>query len=167
MLNYAGFANWTVSNGTVDLIGNGYFDFQPGNGLYVDMDGSTGNAGKMSHSFNLAPGQYTLSYQLAGNHRNWSEEWVDVLVGLGPLVNASHSLSRSTPFTTFFNQFSVGTQTAATLSFEGRGGDNIGMLLDNVRLEKTDPVPEPPTLVLLATGVFGLAGMARRKKKSS
>ena len=45
--NYTGFINWTVTDGTVDLIGNGYFDFFPGNGLYVDMDGSTNNAGKM------------------------------------------------------------------------------------------------------------------------
>lgn len=47
-LNYAGFVNWTVSDGSVDLCGNGFCDFLPGNGLYVDMDGSTGNAGKLT-----------------------------------------------------------------------------------------------------------------------
>ena len=31
-LNYAGFANFTVSNGSVDLIGNGFFDYLPANG---------------------------------------------------------------------------------------------------------------------------------------
>ena len=45
--NYTGFANWAVQDGTVDLIGNGFFDFFPGNGLYVDVDGSSGDAGKM------------------------------------------------------------------------------------------------------------------------
>src|SRR5579862_1829881 len=40
-LNYTGFDNWNVS-GAVDLIGNGFFDFYPGNGLYVDMNGSPG-----------------------------------------------------------------------------------------------------------------------------
>ena len=29
-LNFSGFTNWTVSNGSVDLIGNGFFDFYPG-----------------------------------------------------------------------------------------------------------------------------------------
>ncbi|MEZ5560441.1 MAG: hypothetical protein R3E86_18090 [Pseudomonadales bacterium] len=32
-LNYNSFAHWTVLDGTVDLIGNGFFDFLPGNGL--------------------------------------------------------------------------------------------------------------------------------------
>ena len=36
VLNYNSFNNWTVTDGTVDLIGNGFFDFYPGNGLYVD-----------------------------------------------------------------------------------------------------------------------------------
>ncbi|MEH2044530.1 hypothetical protein [Nostoc sp.] len=38
-LNYNSFANWNVTNGTVDLIGNnGVFDFLASNGLYVDTD---------------------------------------------------------------------------------------------------------------------------------
>ena len=36
VLNYTGFANYTVSKGSVDLIGNGYFDAYSGNGLGVD-----------------------------------------------------------------------------------------------------------------------------------
>ena len=53
-LNYAGFANFTVSNGSVDLIGNGYFDYLPGNGLYIDLDGSTSDAGVLTESPALA-----------------------------------------------------------------------------------------------------------------
>ncbi len=57
MLNYAGFANWDVLDGFVDLIGNGFFDLLPGNGLYVDLDGSTGDAGKLisKTTFTLDP----------------------------------------------------------------------------------------------------------------
>jgi hypothetical protein len=50
-LNQTSFlGGWTVSSGTVDLIGTGFFDFYPGNGHYVDLDGSTANAGVFSKS---------------------------------------------------------------------------------------------------------------------
>jgi len=38
--NYTGFANWDVIQGEVDLLGNGFYDVLPGNGLYVDLRGS-------------------------------------------------------------------------------------------------------------------------------
>ena len=71
-LNYTGFSQWTVSDGTVDLIGQGGgFDFLPGNGRYVDLDGSSGNAGIMrSSSLSLTAGvEYTLTISLAGSQR--------------------------------------------------------------------------------------------------
>ena len=70
-LNYTGFANWGVSGvgETVDLIGNGFFDFYPGNGLYVDLDGSTGNAGVLTTNSFFGPGSYVLSFNLAGSTR--------------------------------------------------------------------------------------------------
>ena len=72
-LNYDAFTNWTVTDGHVDLIGPGLFDFLPGNGLYVDLAGSTLAAyGKMTskNSFSLTAGHtYRLSVQLAGNQR--------------------------------------------------------------------------------------------------
>ena len=166
-LNYTGFANWQVSDGTVDLIGNGYYDFQPGNGLYVDMDGSTGNAGKLtSTSLSLSAGSYLLSFDLAGNHRNGSPELVTVEVAMGGLFSQVYFLTVSEPFTTITESFTVSSGQMASLSFEGAGGDNIGMLLDNIRLE-TASVPEPSTLLLLGMGVLGIAGYGRRKIKRS
>jgi hypothetical protein len=56
----------------VDLIGNpSFFDFLPGNGRYVDLDGSTGDAGKMtSIALSLAGGVlHKLSFDLAGSQR--------------------------------------------------------------------------------------------------
>jgi hypothetical protein len=158
VLNYNGFANWNVSDGTVDVIGNNYYDFLPGNGLYVDMDGSTNNAGKMTTktSFSFEPGYtYTLSFELAGNHRNNSSETVKVQVGLGTIFNNSYSLSQTAPFTLFTETFTVPSTTTAQLSFEGIGGDNIGMLLDDVTLSAV-PVPAAVLLGLLGLGAAGL-----------
>lgn len=41
VLNYDGFINWDVIAGWVDLIGLGLWDIRPGNGLYVDMSGTS------------------------------------------------------------------------------------------------------------------------------
>jgi len=153
-LNYNSFANWTVTDGTVDLIGNGFYDFLPGNGLYVDLDGSTYNAGIMTTttSLSLDPGTYTLSFDLAGNHRNGATETVSVKVEVG-LFSKTYSLGRYDPFTTFTETFTVLTAGNYNLSFEGTGGDNIGMLLDNVSVV---PVPAAVILGILGLGVVGI-----------
>jgi hypothetical protein len=149
-----------VSGGTVDLIGNGYFDFLPGNGLYVDMDGSTVNAGMMtSDSFTFIEGAlYTLTFDLAGNHRNGATESVIVLVSLGGLVSQTISLSQAAPFQTYTISF-IGDGSTGALSFEGVGGDNIGMLLDNVQLTVPDG---GATLTLLGCALVGLGVLRRR-----
>jgi hypothetical protein len=165
-LNYTGFTNWSVTSGTVDLIGNGYFDFLPGNGLYVDMDGSTGSAGTLlSLNLNLTAGDYALSYLLAGNHRNGSLEQVTGSVETGFSTRVV-SLAQGTPFTSFTDVFSLGGDTTVNIQFAATGGDNIGMLLDNVVLERRSAsVPEPGTLMLFATGLAGV-GVARRRRKT-
>ena len=55
-LNYNSFSQFTVTDGTVDLIGNGFFDFYPSQGRYVDLDGSTYNAGVLATTNSFAAG---------------------------------------------------------------------------------------------------------------
>jgi hypothetical protein len=163
-LNYTGFANWTVSNGTVDLVGvGGPWDYWPGNGLYVDMDGTSLDAGRMlSANIGVTAGStYVLSYQLAGNRRINSSDSVTVQVLLGPLVNRLVSLNPNDPFTTYTDTFTAAATGFVNLSFEGAGGDNFGMFLDNVKVVK---VPEPGALALVGLGLVGLARLRRQRR---
>ena len=161
-INYVGFTNWTVSDGTVDLIGNAYYDLQPGNGLYVDLDGSTKDAGKItSVPIGLVQGTYELSFELAGNLRGYdAPDTATVQVDMGMLLNKVYSLPKDTTFTVFTETLMVSGPTTVTLSFEGSGGDDVGMLLDDVKLAV---VPAPGALMLGGIGV-GFLGWLRRRR---
>lgn len=168
-LNYTGLANWTVTDGTVDLIGVGSpWNWFPSQGLYIDLDGSTHNAGIMGHFETLLAGDYTLSFSLAGNQRNNAAETTDVGVSIlagSVLAQQDYSLNRLDGFTQYSIDFSISALQAPSqiqISFGALSNDNIGMLLDDVVLEQ-HAVAEPASLALLGLGLLGLA-VARRTK---
>ena len=123
-LNYAGFSNFAISGGTVDLIGNGYFDFFPGNGLYVDLDGSTAHAGLMSADpLSLGAGDYTLSFDLAGSQRG-DTNVVTVNVFSSRTGHATNTHTRLQRSFSVDQTFSL-SGPIAQFSFRNAGGDNV------------------------------------------
>ncbi len=167
--NYFGFSKWTISDGTVDLIGytgvgSPYWNLQPGNGLYLDMDGSAQNAGKItSISLSLEPGDYILSFDIAGNQR--VDDVIDkviVQVGEGSLLDETVSVLWDVDFMTMNMPFSICSTVNTSISFEGFGGDNVGMLLDNVYLSTNNVVPVPGAVLLGSIGL-GCAEWLRRR----
>lgn len=170
-LNYASFAQWTVSDGTVDLIAQGDFASAAdqiacfgGSGKCVDLDGATSNAGVLtSIAILLEPGVYELSFLLSGTASSFTQANArlpnTVAVTVGSLFAGSYTLSQGDPFQAFGGSFTVSEPTSVQIAFANAGGDNFGAVLDQVTLVA---VPEPALALLLGLGLAALGARQRR-----
>jgi hypothetical protein len=153
-------SGWTVSGGTVDLVGiGGAFDLIPGNGGYVDLDGSTRQSGLLSANVSLLGGvMYTLSFDLAGSHRGGSET---VNVSFGSTAQ-SFSPASADPFSRHSLSFTPATAGSYSFGYQNLGGDNVGILLDNVSVTA---VPEPEIYAMMLAGLGLVGRLAGRRKR--
>ena len=176
-LDYETFAQWDLDDPAVDLIGNGDYDWYPGHGLYVDMDGSKLDSGKItSIPILAAPGQYSLRFALAGCYWEpdiYGHEDLDMVTvrvsatgaaaaaAAALLVDETYILPWHQGFTAYSVDFSVPAGSSLLrVSFEGYGGDNLGILLDDVAV---GAIPAPGAVLLGSIGV-GLVGWLRRRR---
>ena len=134
--NYTDLTNWEVIAGCIDLHGNGFYDVQPGKGLYIDLDGSCRQAGTIETKapLTLQPGSYTLEFWLAGNQRRDTND--TVLITLGELFREELTLARREPFKLYARTVVVSEPASAKLRFAHSGGDDEGILFDLVRVRR-------------------------------
>lgn len=161
-LNWVPPANWAVTSGSVDLIGaNSGFEFFPGNGGYVDLDGSTGAPGTLQTVSSFVAGNYTLTFDLGGNARNDGSK--TTVISLGSFTT-SITLASADPYQLFTLNFLTNGGQLSFADLAG-GNDNIGNILDNVSLSPA--VPEPSTWAMMILGFFSVGFVAYRKKSDT
>ena len=162
-------AGWSISNGgTVDIVANGTYGPPPitcrgKTGNCIDLNGSTGKPGDLvSPGLSLTGGQtYTAQFSLSGNDR--IKQTDTVTIDFGTTV-ASISVKEKDPFTVDSVTFKPTTTGIYNLSFldtNKNPSDNIGAILDNVKVVQT--VPLPAAAWLLLSGLAGMGLMARRR----
>lgn len=168
-LNQTLFTNWTVTSGSVDVIGDGgpYAFLPTGNGNYIDLNGSTGQPGQLTTKMNFGSGTYLVSFQLAGSQGGASNvdpapHTTQILFSLG---GTSQSITLDptdalAPYSFYFNT------TGGKLSFTdlAGGNPNVGNLLDNVSVSA---VPEPSTWAMMIFGFLGVGVLAYRRRSQA
>lgn len=152
-LSYRGFKEWDI-DGDVDLIGEDFFDFIPGHGLYVDLAGS-GAPWKGSllskRTFKLENlVVYRLALKLAGNQRVDMTPYT-VRVTVGSLLTQDITIADwQQPFTTYTYDITGDGSEGNKVKIElidtpGTGAEPYGPLLDDIRLDRITA----PTALLL------------------
>jgi hypothetical protein len=148
---------------SVDLVGGNNFGYLAYSGNSVDLDGSTGYgnapiAGEIQSIADLALGDYTVSFMLAGNLRGAYAQTTVVSIG-----DQSFSITpdAAQPYTLYTLNF---LGASGHLDFlDQRVSDQQGNLLDNVVV--TTGVPEPASWMLMIAG-FGMLGFTLRGRKA-
>ena len=160
-------ANFNVELPNVDVIGSGAggtaYDFYPGQGLYLDLDGTTGatNATIATKSL-FGPGSYSLTF-LLGNNPGGGGSTNTLTVSLGDFISAPINTSGFPPLSQVNLAFT--TTTSGALRFaQGGPADQQGSIIDDVELSG---VPEPASVVTMITGLaaLGLTQWKRSRRK--
>ncbi len=158
---------WTVTRDSVDVIGSGFFDFYPGNGNYLDLNGSTSSQGQTEGRIETGPlgltlgKRYELSFSYGTNSRPGPLPAI-LTFGLG--TDTQQLIINTIPGSLVDVVYSfIYDGSGNFLSFaddSGTPGDQGGPIIDNVRLAL---VPLPAGGFLLIGGLAGLAALRRRK----
>jgi len=132
----------------------------------LNLDGGSTGTGTISQTFTTDPGTaYYASFYMAGVNRFGDLREVQVDVdGVSRIFSQTTSPQLGLVWgLKSFDWTATGSQ--ATLTFSSRDASSFwGPLIDNVSV-KAAPVPEPATMLLLGTGIVGMAASRIRRKK--
>lgn len=175
---------WSLTQGSVDIIGGSFgYDFYPGNGYYVDLNGSTGQYGGIATDQIFAPGTYTVQFNLGSSVGG--ANGVDVAdtpktteVFLGNSAAVDISLP-SLPADWTTQVLTLTTTIAGSLVFDSvpdsppqtQYAPDVGNILDNVLVSQgtgdsppTTPLPGSWSMMLLGLAGFGFMACRRQKQ---
>lgn len=156
--NWAGWINWDVIQGVVDVLGNGFYDVLPGNGLYMDLRGSPVIGGnydtpiiRSKNAFSLNSGHvYRVSLDLAANQVVDRSDTVTLRVLAGAVVVLTQTISLpdyTQPIHTYAFSFTAPSDMSVKIEISqsnNTGTDlsetQAGVLLMRVRLEDTTDI---------------------------
>lgn len=136
MSNYTGWSKWNVVTGCVDLHGPGSTNPLPGNGVYLDLDGSCMAAGTVESktAYTLDAGNYILEFIMAGNNQTPQTDQVTITVGSA--LSTTVTLDWQEAFEVRQYPFNMAAGGDVRVRLAHAGGDDQGILIDAIRLRK-------------------------------
>jgi hypothetical protein len=165
-LDYNSFTNWDVTDGTVDLKQTGTYGISCNTGSFcVDLDGSTKDAGIFTSKDEFQARTYNVSFAYSGNQRgsyingstNQSDYFtVEFMNSTGVIF--SQDVAYTDDWTVFSAMITLGE--VGKLSFSVTGGDNQGVVLDDVSV--VSAVPVPAAVFLFTPALIGFMALRRR-----
>jgi hypothetical protein len=166
-------SGWTIGGDSVDVVnGNGnLWQVAPGGGNSIDLSGN--NAGLTSQLLDTVPvGSYwSISFYLAGNYASSIDKTLQVSFGdqswtyTVPGGNTAQNMGWQL---VTINNIQIGSSPTA-LTFTSLTGGAYGPVIADVSVvdpEVPSAVPEPGSMLLLGSGLMGVAGMVSRKSKA-
>jgi hypothetical protein len=160
-LNYFGLADFTVTKGSVDLIGNGFFDNYPHHGLYIDLAGSTNQFGAITTKGTFGPANYVLTLDIGGPIYNGISD--GAILTIGSNVFSTGDLAGLNEHVFTFD-FTLQEAARLTIADAGHSGNaNIGATLFDVSVVDPPSVSEPGTIVIFSASLLAIGFMRRQR----